>query len=289
MSCKVRNNMELSEVTCGKIKPICDPLTRVFGIQTFGYRKFFPDGTCFNTSSNFAWTQFVQEKFNNTMIPNYEGEVTAALRNEKHFCLRMGEPDRQDLHLSTLYDCDIWNTLSLYRKSGDCVEGFYFTSSRNNQQIIIEYINNMELFARFTYYFKEKFNDILRAEEIKAASSPTISPFIFEEKNFINSREEKNIRDFISNTPIHKLFLNVNGKDIRLSIQEFKCLACLSRGKTAKETGRIMKLSPRTVESYVVNIKHKIKASSRSQLIELFSLNFYKDKDLLKCLQFGLY
>src|SRR5947207_2524234 len=136
MRCQVRSNLELSEIICEKLKTICGPIAQMFGIQTFGYRKFFPDGTSFNTSSNFEWTKFVQEKFDNTMIPNYEDEVIAALKNEKHYLLRTGEPNRQDIHLSALYDNDIWNTLSLYRKNGDSVEGFYFTSSRNNHKIV---------------------------------------------------------------------------------------------------------------------------------------------------------
>jgi DNA-binding CsgD family transcriptional regulator len=277
--------MELSEFIWEKIEPICDPLVRIFGVQTFGYRKFFLEGTSFNTSSNLMWNNFVQEKLNNTTIPNYENEVKAALRDGKHFFLRMGEPDSQDVHLSMLYDCDIWNTLSLYRKSEDYVEGFYFASSRSNNKIISEYINNMKLFERFTFYFKEKFADVISAAEIKKASLPTISPLVFKQEDLIDSQEEKNIKDFILNTPINKLFLNVNKKDIRLSIQEFKCLAWLSRGKSVKEIGRIMELSPRTVESYIDNTKHKINAHSRSHLIDLFCLNFCRDQDLLKYLE----
>jgi DNA-binding CsgD family transcriptional regulator len=285
MDRKVRNSLEISEATCKKINPICDPLVQVFGIQTFGYRKFFPDGTCFNTSSNFDWTKFVQEKFNNTMIPNYEDEVRCALRNEKHFTIRFGEPDPQDIHLSTLYDCDVWNTLSLYRKNGDSIEGFYFTSKRCNYKIIKEYIHNMELFERFTFYFKEKFADILLVEEMKKASSLTISPLLFEKSLITASPEEEIIQNFISDTPIQKLFLSVNGEDTGLTLQEFKCLAWLSRGKTVKEIGRILRLSPRTVESYIENIKYKIRVGSRSQLIDIFDLNFYNDKFLLKCLE----
>jgi DNA-binding CsgD family transcriptional regulator len=108
---------------------------------------------------------------------------------------------------------------------------------------------------------------------------------VFKQEDLIDSQEEKNIKDFILNTPINKLFLNVNKKDIRLSIQEFKCLAWLSRGKSVKEIGRIMELSPRTVESYIDNTKHKINAHSRSHLIDLFCLNFCRDQDLLKYLE----
>lgn len=276
----IKKRIELSEVICQKIKPLCEPLSRVFNIPTFGYRKFFSDGTCFNTSNNFEWTKFVQEKFTNVPLPNYDEEVKSALQSEKHYILRIGEPDPQDVFLSALYDNDIWNTLSLYRKNENSVEGFYFTSTRDNYQIVDEYINNIELFERFTLYFKDKFSDILSEEEVKKASFSAVSQFVFEENPPRILEEEKYIQDFIAETPIHRFFLNINGKEVHLSMQEFKSLAWLSRGKSVKEVGRILNLSPRTVESYLDNVKFKTKIESRSKLIDLFVLNFYKDKHL---------
>ena len=179
----IRNRIELSEVICKKIKPFCEPLSNVFGIPTFGYRRFFPDGTCFNISSNFELTKSVQEKFTNTMIPNFENEVGAALQSGKHFALRIGEPDLQNNYLSAIYDWNVWNTLSIYQKNSGCVEGFYFTSTRDNYMIVDQYINNLKAFEKFTEYFKEKFMDVLSEEEVKKASFQTISPKIFYEND----------------------------------------------------------------------------------------------------------
>lgn len=177
-------DIDLTQSLCEKISPLIEPLSQHIKLKIFGYRKFFSDGTSFNTSSNFEWTKFVQEKFNNTMIPNYEEEVRSALQNEKHFFLRIGEPDRQDVHLSTLYDCDLWNTLSLYRIGGDSVDAFYFASTRENYKIVTEYINNIHLFEKFAFYFKDKLNDIITPQDMKKASSLTISSEIFEERIF---------------------------------------------------------------------------------------------------------
>jgi DNA-binding CsgD family transcriptional regulator len=282
MTDDIRSRLELSEVICNKIKPLCEPLDRVFGIPLFGYRKFFPDGTCFNTSSNVELTKFVQEKFSNKMLPNYEEEAKSGLQRERYFVLRVGEPSPQDLFLSALYDYDVWNTLSLYRKDGECLEGFYFTSTRKNYKIVEEYINNIGLFERFSYYFREKFSDILSAEDIKKVSLPTVSASIFEDCNKLALEKEKSFHDFIAHTFPQKLSLNINGKEVPLSSQEFKCLAWLSRGKTAKEAARMMGLSPRTVESYMDNVRFKTKIDSRSKLIDLFILNFCQERDLLK-------
>lgn len=59
----------------------------------------------------------------------------------------------------------------------------------------------------------------------------------------------------------------ING--IYLSKRELDCLHPLIRGKTAKEIGKILNLSPRTVESYLENIKSKLSVDSKAELIDL--------------------
>ncbi|HSX26735.1 MAG TPA: ester cyclase [Chlamydiales bacterium] len=51
-----------------------------------------------------------------------------------------------------------------------------------------------------------------------------------------------------------------------LSKRERECLTHLIQGKTAKETAALLKLSPRTVESYFENIKEKLKCSHKGDL-----------------------
>lgn len=56
--------------------------------------------------------------------------------------------------------------------------------------------------------------------------------------------------------------------EIMLSKSQAWCLFYLLRGKTCKEIGKILMLSPRTVEKYVESIKEKFECSTKSQLIE---------------------
>ncbi len=53
-----------------------------------------------------------------------------------------------------------------------------------------------------------------------------------------------------------------------LSERQIECLFLLLRGKSDKDTARILGLSPRTVESYINEIKFKMDCSTRSQIIE---------------------
>ena len=56
--------------------------------------------------------------------------------------------------------------------------------------------------------------------------------------------------------------------DVYFSKQEVKCLRLLVAGKTIKLIGQHMDLSPRTVEYYLMNIKHKLNVKTKSELID---------------------
>jgi len=56
--------------------------------------------------------------------------------------------------------------------------------------------------------------------------------------------------------------------DYRLTDREIECLFLLIRGKSAKEMGKFLSISPRTVEVYIENIKQKMHASTRSEIID---------------------
>ena len=87
--------------------------------------------------------------------------------------------------------------------------------------------------------------------------------------------------DFYNNKPIHtdpakelkKYLKEIGLGDLvgfaeALSRQERRCLFYLAEGKTAKETAAFLRLSSRTVESYLEHIKNKGEIRS----FELFDL-----------------
>jgi DNA-binding CsgD family transcriptional regulator len=52
--------------------------------------------------------------------------------------------------------------------------------------------------------------------------------------------------------------------------REIECLQCLIDGMSAKETGNSLFLSPRTVETYLNNIKEKMQCRTKRRLVNLF-------------------
>lgn len=57
---------------------------------------------------------------------------------------------------------------------------------------------------------------------------------------------------------------------VRISEQQAICLKQLSKGKTAKEIGREMDISYRTVEVYIAQLKEKLECDSSKDLINIY-------------------
>jgi DNA-binding CsgD family transcriptional regulator len=56
----------------------------------------------------------------------------------------------------------------------------------------------------------------------------------------------------------------------KLSKREMDCLQLAIKGYTAKKIAKVMNISYRTVEEYLINIRMKTGAGSKAELIEMF-------------------
>ena len=58
-------------------------------------------------------------------------------------------------------------------------------------------------------------------------------------------------------------------EDVWFTDREWECLQLYFQGKSAKETGELLNISRRTVESYFASIKRKFKVHSKSDILDL--------------------
>jgi len=99
--------------------------------------------------------------------------------------------------------------------------------------------------------------------------------------NFINKQNEF-LHCELSDKSFHEQ-LSYNGlKDLerkasQLSRREHECIYLSLRGKTAKEIGKLLSLSFRTVEDYLNNAKSKLGCLNKRDLIALYKIiSIYK-------------
>jgi len=87
--------------------------------------------------------------------------------------------------------------------------------------------------------------------------------------NFISLTAQKDKKSFHSPQTGNRIYLlneSINN-NYNFTSREMECLFFLIRGKTSKEIAKILKISPRTVETYLENIKLKMKCSNKLQVI----------------------
>ena len=69
--------------------------------------------------------------------------------------------------------------------------------------------------------------------------------------------------------------LNNHQNKYELTNREYECVFLLIRGKSAKEIGVLLSISPRTVESYIENIKNKMDCKNKAEILVKAVLNGY--------------
>jgi DNA-binding CsgD family transcriptional regulator len=133
---------------------------------------------------------------------------------------------------------NIAHGLTVIKQYGDYTDIFLFVTKPGNAQVNNFYLNEKELINQVIDGFYE-------------AMEPTIQDL------------EK-----------HKIFIPYNtnfypGPVASLSPRQMDCALLMTEGHTAKEIGKALDLSHRTVEDYIEVLKHKFEAKNRLHLIKL--------------------
>lgn len=272
------NALKYAETISKQIEEICAPLFLNLGFTIFAYIKVMPDGRMLHLNSNSDWTKvFFEREFYNEDDCFHKLRSLVSKEGDKTFILS-GTP--QGKHPSTLYDFNIWNTYSIYKKREGFVEGWAFGTTRENKNILDIYLKNPFILNIFTLYFSEKaFDFTTNAHE---------SNFIRTEKSFSETVEvtEDEINLFISTIIPNRFPIKFKGQKIVFSRREVECLTLLSSGYSVKETANLLKISSRTIESHIDKMKLKTNTCHKSELLRMYLDNFdiYEIKKLYKML-----
>lgn len=238
------------------INEICIPLKKHLDIPVLGYVKSFDDGSVINLHTNpdiiknFYTKKLYQLSTFQNSIDNYHTGFVISTMLDTHPTI-----------LKTRKSFQVGQVLTFVNKMEDAVEFFHFAAALSNQKIQHSILNNLDLFERFTLYFKEKAASFIkRGEQSKVYIPSSEIP-----NNFSNQ-----ISPYLKNDHIRQQFLNdcaVSPNQYLLSKRESECLHHLMKGKTAKQIAEKLSLSSRTIEHYLDNLKIKFNVLSKYELI----------------------
>jgi DNA-binding CsgD family transcriptional regulator len=254
--------LEFNEKNAGIVDSLTEPLRENFDITHFGFIRMFENGQLFRIANNPAWSRkyFENEFYNDADIYDMKNIPL----QESRFVILTGAPINPHCQ-SLCYEFNIWNYMLIYERFETHGDFWFFATTRSNAQIVNFYINNKNLLKHFTLYFKEKACDLLKVNEATPLITTTLSPL--DE----NAQESEDIQNFINEISYHKYYLGGKLSGKSLSKREYECLFFFSQGRTMKEIAEKMKLSPRTVEVHINNIKIKTGCHTRGELISSFA------------------
>jgi DNA-binding CsgD family transcriptional regulator len=235
-------SMDVSDICCG-------PLFKSNGINAFSYSRLFRDGSrseLWSDGEARDYTFSVARYIVGTYTPKYfASDEQFALLEKKIETYRGSLRERYAAQLNDqkiLFGHD--NCFAMLIKNGDISEYSLFCGGAGRSEIVNYYLNNLDVLLAFSANFRISAKDLIaRADRNRIIPLST---------DIVRADGHDN---------------GLPGGTSELTSRERQIAACLVRGMTCKEIGKMLGLSPRTIESHVNNIKRRLDCSKKSALI----------------------
>ena len=236
-----------------KLKSIYNPIIKL-NIKTFAYFKFFNNGRYLYLCNDLNWVKFCLFNVHNNEGTSLVHEISNVKKDDYHCFL--WPIQKIDYLMSALYDFNIWNGLSIFKKTGDIIELWGFAADRQTENMQNFYIENIELLKSFAASFTLRTSDLIVSTNSNLAIYKDFKPL-----TNIDDYDRREIDAFIKATPIDKSPLITEKGEVFVSKKELQCINFLVNGKIPKQIASTLGISTRTVEKHLENIKHKINGS----------------------------
>lgn len=259
--------------SCDRIQSICQWMFDQLNFNHFDYGHYYDNGKTFHLTNDRCsgygqaslksyYAEEIYITFNeldslSRKWSNPNDYLFGFLTPELAFTDELPERLKYRKQMEILANYSIYRRIYFfsYQKDHFEVVGFGCNSREDNFHSIC--IQNLPILRSFITYFRHQAKDIIEAAEQQAVYTLPI--------DMCNKPSLHIHQDFIGYD-----FFNKKKLQLRLTNQEAACLTKLAQGKSFKETARLLTLSPRTVESYLHNIKNKMGCDSTSELLNIF-------------------
>jgi DNA-binding CsgD family transcriptional regulator len=245
---------------CSVLKPM--------GITYFNYLKIYnKDSSRELLTNNPEWIEhfYKQEHYYNSATIDIEHLLP------KGYFLWSELNEKDPIYIEGKEFFNIDNGISFVIKREDVTYLYIFASTRDNYKINNFYVKNIDLLQRFINYFNDKAKELQERSSKNRIYLPPPPKVCGDKIN--NLSIDNDARDkFLSETYVNKYYLLNVSDSLYLTPKQAECAKFLIKGMSAKQIGLKLKISNRTVESYLRDIKEKIsnelgKQISRDQLV----------------------
>jgi DNA-binding CsgD family transcriptional regulator len=252
----MRSLQEITQISIKyqkKIKKLTDILNNQFGLSYFAIQNVSSEGLWSIVGNHPGWLEYSAGnefyKYDPSLInpAHYQSSVIYAAGHP--------HPEFQNImQQAAVNKFNIDHCLAVINKNEHNCEFVFFATSSQNKQIINTYMNELHLLRQYIAYFKIEAKPFLEElNNYKIDLKQINSPAYFNTDNIMKTPQKENTFKFD-----------------KFSKREQDCLGLFLEGKTAKETAKVLNISPRTVEEYLANIKRKLGCKNKYELLKVF-------------------
>lgn len=263
-----------------EVNEIASPLSRNLSLDYFSYIKIFKEDASRSLLTNHPyWIEHFYKKafYKNNIVSRAE----FAQQNSTYYLwsdVITAAPfqDGKDFF-------SIKSGITIIKCEDKLTHIYCFGSSKELMDCF--YLRNMDLLNRFMVYFLDKASLLINTANKNKIVLPTSDCTEITDHYLKSVLSEKEYSDFVESTRVKRFFLDGvyanNSEGAYLTHKEVSCLYYLILGKTAKEIGRELNISNRTVEVHVEHIKKKLGFARVSVLVN--ALNKVEINNIIKC------
>lgn len=250
-----RSGYELCVEIQPKISKVCQSLFVNTKFKKFSVGRFFLDKLGKTYKVAYFSTDLLSTKWLMMMddIKNgcdYNQAIIETPPNQLSYFIH---PQHTNDHLLNAYreQFHFCNGMTIYHRHDQYIDAWEVSMSTTDACSYTINKSFMDYFSKWISHFNERLPTLFDTETIHFVETMDLSfcPLKFFEERL----------------PSRMAWIKEN-----LSLQEFKCFTLCGLGKTMKEIAVNLKLSPRTVEAYLNNVKNKLGINFKSDIIKLY-------------------
>lgn len=261
------NNNELEKhsgiLLANEVKQIAHPLFKV-GLNYFSYVRVERNQDYYFMATHEGWAKkYLQEKYYNLEI-----SLTAGLKELNYPKLViLWDTIKHDKNVEILKkaaaEFELGHVFSIVEIGVNFYNVYFFSAPMSHEFINQFYCNNIDMLNAFISYFKEKLHEkggLLRIPQTKIIINKDNKNLL---KLSLSISQRKELYETIRK---NKLLVSESPEMKYLTLRELEVISGLLQGYSALQTAQMLKISKRTAEEHINNIKQKLSCTTLFQL-----------------------
>lgn len=243
-------------------KEHCDVFLKKHNLNYFQYIRVNKDGSSSLLTNKVDFTSFALQHAIKANVPLIYSCVKKEILNPNSYYF-LWEPNLPVAPVAMARnEFNICNGLTFVERYPTHYTMIAFGAPHNNLGILDFYLNNIDILSNFIQEFKIKQSDVLQ----KLEGQPLILPPPQMDENLQEMllKQSANIKNTKKQYPV--TFAN---RVSYITQKEYECIRQLPYGLSAKQIGRALNISQRTVEQYFERVRTRVGCSTKAQLIQL--------------------